>query len=614
MLGTLRKHSKSVIIYVLFGVIIVVFVFTFNQAGLDTGCGGSSRAGSSAAVIRVGDSELDLSTLYMGLALSLDPPHAVNDAKTFQQEVMYRSTRFARLRGDPRFAAFVPDPRSIPSLKIRKVADDMEETWLISSEAMKLGLRVSPEEVRARIVADFSDSQTGFKKKSYEDWVRFGLRTSLARFEDFVRREILREKMIGLVVSSVVVPEREARQLAYQRKGSRRYEYLEFDPAEIAETLAEPLPSGVSIALLSVAPSAMEVEAWLSDHEDEARRYYVEHKAEYRIEPTYDFYFMRFAAPSRSAIEKVSEVDQRTALESARKESRARAEQAAAMLTGGGRELVQTFEKVAAAKSDDAVSASRGGRVAEPMPASAVRQIDQAVLAALEGLSPGKVSGVVEGDDAFYLLLLNSVTPGSDRTFEEVKGLIGRRIVARSKSVEAASRLAEEALKMASAESSLAEVARSLNVRLEAKPPIKLGETPNEVPSDLSGLLSWSPKTVSGIGESEEMVEALRVLTMEAPLANKVFMVNEKFYVVRLREDLSPIEPTSEEIETARKELEQVKQVTVYREWYRLLKTAAIASGALVEHQTLTSMIRDEVKNREEGARHSKTPGPSTTP
>ena len=32
MLAELRKHSKSVIIYVLFGIIIVVFVFTFNMS------------------------------------------------------------------------------------------------------------------------------------------------------------------------------------------------------------------------------------------------------------------------------------------------------------------------------------------------------------------------------------------------------------------------------------------------------------------------------------------------------------------------------------------------------------------------------------------------------
>ena len=34
MLGLLRKYSQSVIIYVLFGIIIIVFVFTFNMGEL----------------------------------------------------------------------------------------------------------------------------------------------------------------------------------------------------------------------------------------------------------------------------------------------------------------------------------------------------------------------------------------------------------------------------------------------------------------------------------------------------------------------------------------------------------------------------------------------------
>jgi hypothetical protein len=624
MLGTLRKHSRSVIIYVLFGVIIVVFVFTFNQAGLDTGCGGSGRAGSATSLAHAGDGDLDVSALSMGLALSADPPSggSLGDPKAFQQELIYRSTRFARFRGDAKYQSFIPDPRAVSGLKLRKVADDLEETWLISDEATRRGLRASPEEIRARIVQDFSDSTSGFKKKSYEDWVRFGLRTSLARFEDFVRREILREKMIGVVVSGVTMSDREARYMASQRNAVRSYEFLEIDPSAVADALAKPLPVGAAPVFASAAPSAADVAAWLKDHEEDARRYFEGNKAEFRIDPTYEFHFMRFSAPSKRTVASIRDAEQRKALEGARDDSKARAEEAAKALAGEGRALVESFEKTATAKSDDAGSAARGGRVESAMPESAVKAMDPALAAALAAIEPGKASGVIEGDDAFFVALLDRATPGADRPYEAVRETIARKLVAKTKAPAAVTAVAEEALKLAAAspQAPLADVATALNAGFGDAAPVKLGETGDipAIPATLSGLVEWSPDAVPGIGKSEELAAALRELTVSAPVAAKTHKVagSEALHVARLKAATGASDPTPEDIEKAKSDFNPLKRQAVYREWYQGLKTAAAASGALVEHETLTTMIRDEVRNREETLKRAAkaTPGNGAPP
>jgi hypothetical protein len=283
MLGTLRKHSRSVIIYVLFGVIIIVFVFTFNVASPDAGCGGNGGARAGVLATVAGE-KVDGSALAMGLALSADPvpAGALNDPKAFQAEMVYRSTRFARMRGDGRYASFVPDPRTVSGLKVRKVMDDLEETFLVSEEAKRMGLEASPEEIRERIVKEFSGSGGEFKRRSYEDWVRYGLRTSITRFEDFVRREILREKAIGLLSAGVTIPDREARAVASLRKSKRTYEYVEANPTAVAEGFSA-VPAAAALYVPGAAPTAEEIAAYLKDSDADARKYYEDHKADLAV-------------------------------------------------------------------------------------------------------------------------------------------------------------------------------------------------------------------------------------------------------------------------------------------------------------------------------------------
>ena len=635
MLGTLRKHSRSVIIYVVFGVIIVVFVFTFNVASPDAGCGGGGK-GAAASLAHVGDTEIDTSALYMGLALSADPlpagvrPDPASKSALFtllelseepllasmmlrdpraQAEAAYSMTRFIRFKGNPDYARFVPDPRGAPPLKAQKVMEDLIETYLISDEALAHGLRVSPEQVRDRITQDFTDSSGKFSKKSYEDWVRYNLRTSLAHFEEFVRREVLREKMIGVVTANVTVSDREAAHVAALRKSKRTYEYLEVSPALLADAAIAVQVKAPS-PLAAAVPTPAEAEAWLKEHVADAQKYYAEHLADFRVDSTFDFHFMKFAAASKRMMGSVTDDEQKKAMDASRSDAKTRAEAAAKAIGTGA---VQAFEATAKASSDDKPTAARGGRVERPLPERDVRAMDPDVLGALGKLKPGEASGVIEGDDAFWVVLLDATTPGRDRLFDEVKADVARRVLATEKATKAAETVAAEVLKAAEASptASLADVASRINAPFAPATPVKYGDTGEipGVPESLAALAMWQPSEVPGLGESAELASALHGLTVAKPLGDRVYTVagTDARYIVRLKAESVGEAPTPDEVAAASRELLQVKRLAYYREWYKGVRTAAAVQGRLVEREALASFIREEARAAEETAKQKTT-------
>lgn len=599
MLGTLRKQSRSVIIYVLFGIIIVVFVFTFNVAAPEAGCAGGGGQLRGAVLATVGDLQLDLSDLTMGMALSADPPPfgAALDPRALQMEWLYRTTRFARLRGgDTRYLRYGPDPSRVSPIKARKVADDLIETYLVSEEARRLGLRVGDHEVRDRLLSEFTDSDGQFRKGQYENWVRYGLKTSLSRFEDFVRREILRERMIDLLTAHVLVPEREARLVARLRAAKREYEYLDVNPDLLARAL--PVP-------------AAEVADLLKERGDETRKYYEEHKAEFRIEPRYDFYIAKFAAASKRMLGLVTDEEQRQALQGSWRDAKARVERATSRLKGlSGEALVAAFEAMAREMSDHSATRDRGGRVDQPWPESALSLLDAGVASLVTSLEPGVVSEAVAGDDGYYLVLVRERLPGLEPPFEEVREEIARRILQREKVSGALQEAVARVLEAAQRDPgrSLRDVAEEVNRPYAPGSPIGYGETGeiSAMSGSLSDMVEWSPGLVPGIGESRELAEALRDLTPERPLMDKAVQVGGSWFIARLKSEVTaPAELDPKAVVAAREDLVTLKRMAWYREWYDEVRRRAAAEGRLVEHEALARLIEEEVRSLEEARKQS---------
>jgi len=543
----------------------------------------------------VGDQTIDTSMLYMGLALTLDPPSPdkLMDPRAFQEEWMYRTTRFFRFRGDPAYLLYSPDPRSVSDVKARKVVDDLEETLLVSEEAMSMGLRVGSDEIRDRILREFTDPSTGkFRKESYQNFVRYGLRSSMGRFEDFVRREILREKMIALVTAPVVVTEAEAREAAVRSQSVRSYDYLEVSPSLLAKALR---------------PTVEEAKAWLASNEAAARKHFEENEASYQVAPGFDFHVIKYAAASRRVLATIDDADTRSTLSATRNEARSRAQTAVEELNAKpAGERLAAFERLARAGSDEMTTKDRGGRFETALEASSVAALlDPAVARALAGMQPGTMSDAIEGDAGYFLVYLDGLRPAQARSFDDVKVSIAQELVAKQRADERADALAADVLTrvQAGGEQPLAEIAVEANAPFKPEAPVRVGETGDVpgMPATLSALASWSPDEVPGIGVSAELSAALRGLTAEHPVMDGVQRLpdSESRFVIRLR-DAKAGEATPEAIAKVRDELLPLKRQAAYREWFEALKARAAADGRLVEREAVGRMVEEELRARRE--------------
>jgi parvulin-like peptidyl-prolyl isomerase len=601
MLSTLRKQSKSVIIYVLFGIIIVVFVFTFNVAAPDMGCGGTSSR-KSQALVSIGNTTIELPDLMMGLALTIDPPSpsAKPDMRVLQQELYYRSTRFARLREDEKYQGFGQDPMKVSLVKSRKVMDDLIETFLVSEEAMKLGLRASDEDVRQRVLQEFTDSDGNFKKSQYENYVRFSLRTSISRFESFLRREILRERMIDLITAGVVVPEREVFLVARASQTKKVFEFLEFSPDLFAEL---------------VDVSDKEIKDYISAHEEDLKKFYDENKEAFRIERKYAFHVMKFKAASRAIIAQISDEEQKKNLQESWKVAKDSAEKAYNELKEKeGDALMTAFEELARKVSDDAMTKEQGGKTSGLVSESS---LDPALLNVVEKAQKGALLGPVPVDDGYLLVILDQRIEGRERDFEEVKEEIAKRKIAEEKVSPLMEGVVSKALEMAQNDpkSSLQAIQTSLNQGFAPKSPVKYGQTRALAlfPEGLREAAQDEGEAVSGIGESKELYDALFTRTKEEPLVPKVFEVSgsrSRFLVRLFSEDV----PTGLNEDAGKKfaqEMLAFKRRAWYREWFENLRAQTLSEGRLVEQPSFLAIIEEEAKSLQDAkARQAREENP----
>lgn len=584
MLAELRRHSKSVIIYVLFGLIIVVFVLGFNMMGSGRRGGQgmpTADKDGGAELVKVGQAVIDTGDLEMGLRLTIDPPRPGQEPseEMIRQAMAYMRTRFQRFPGDQRFMAFGTDPRKISMIKYRKVADDLIETWLVSGEARKNGLVATPEEVRDRIVSQFTDQATGeFKAKYYEDWVRWELKSNFAQFEDFVAREIEREKMIGLVTAGQVVPEREARFVAAQRKNVRSYEFLEISP---------------SLLSAAVVGTDREVKAWMKSNVDTARKYFDEHTSEFAVAAGYDFHVLKYT-------------------------DEARAKEAEAGLKGlSGVALKDAIETLARAGSEDAQTRELGGRAMTALTTEAISTLyGNEVATAIEGLVELQASPVIKSSLGWFIVMLDSRRPEVEADFDRSFEVIARKLIGEEKASAELGALSVRAIDVLTATPDIAmiDAAAQLNAVYAPHSPVRVGETGDisAVPDNLGAMMDFNPGVVPGLGKAEGLADDLAKLTTTTRVLGKPVRPegSASLFVVRLKSDVSGIEPTAEEIDQVAAELGLFKRLAMWREWYDALRAGAAASGELVELEMLTKKIADEERARDEAAAASAGEAP----
>jgi len=298
MLDTLRANSRSVLTYVLFGIIIIVFVVSFGPGS--KGCSGG-----------VGPSES-----WAAKVNGATVPPADFDQQYGQLLRMYQQ------QGSPELNVLL-------QAQLRRMAmDQLVQRELVQQEAKKQGLVVTDEDVAAAIKAEPAFQGDGrFDMELYKRAVTnaYG---SPGKFEERMRGDLAFRKMIALVRQTAKVTEDEVKDAWMADNDRLALEYARFP---------------VGVARMEVKVSDAQVKVFAAAQAPRIEQYFKEHQA-------------RFDRPQRMRARHVLVQVAEDAPAAQQDAARRKVEAALARIQKG-----EDFAKVAAEVSDDPGSKARGG-------------------------------------------------------------------------------------------------------------------------------------------------------------------------------------------------------------------------------------------------------------
>ncbi len=207
MLEDIRRSTKGGWTYLLVGLLIVVFAVFFGVPG--DACGGSAQGRKLVAEVAGTDIYTDDVGVIFNRAFGNQ--RRIDDAQLRQQRAQAL--------------------RSIILLH------------LLADKARAHGLRVSDEELVAYLKDPLKNAEYrqvygrdgGFDGALYKAYVQNQLRINLAKYEDFKRNELLATKYLHLVEMQFQATDWELADLNALRNTKVDLEFVQFDPARLAE-------------------------------------------------------------------------------------------------------------------------------------------------------------------------------------------------------------------------------------------------------------------------------------------------------------------------------------------------------------------------------------------
>lgn len=472
MLEQMRRSSRSLLIYLLFGIVIAVFIISFGPQSVG-GFGGGP-----------GSSDRSWATKVNGREVSL---------------------------GDYRYAFLTAGGSNVPmqmakAQRLREqLMDKVIERELFASEAERLGLRVSDDEVEDFIAQSkimlFGISQVvpsmqrdgHFDYDKFRRFVQYNGLTPKAYIEE-QRRELLASRVRELLHQGVTLSEAEVRERWVREGNQVNLEYVRFPVRRYED---------------EVQPTQAEIAAYAKANHDKLQSLYKERKFLYEKVPR--------ELKLRQILVKLDA--------GASKDVEAAAQKKAADLAARAKK--DGFAVVARASSDDARTKNRGGEMGwkRQGATSLGGAVEEKVWAGKEG----DVVGPVRGTDGFYLVSIEGAREG-ELSFEKVEQELAETELRQEQAKVKAKQEADAALARAKAAAG-----KSLKDLFPAASGDQAAVTDGPPEAQETGLFSRRGAVVEGIGLSAELSKQAFALTTEAPFAGP-FDVAGSFVVVRLKD------------------------------------------------------------------------------
>ena len=526
MLEQMRQHSRSLLIYALFGIIIAVFIISFGPQSL----GGFNAPGSTVDyAVKVGKREV-----------------------TAQE---YR-TAFLLAGGD-RF-----DGEQAKQARVREIVlDRLIDRELLAQQANELGLVVSREEAEDFVATgkfllfggpkSFSN-EPGF---SYDDFTRFIRYYGFtpATFLEMQQRELQAERVRSFLKGGLTVSPSEVKAEWEHRNTQLNLEYLRFPVAKFES---------------AVVPSAQDVAAYATAHEADLKAAYEKDKA---------FRYTKLPKEKKLEVVKVSLAPDAT---DADKQAAQKKLEAAAAAAKGGQALSIAAKPLTADTKANATFAPAAWRRegSEGLGAEMWKE----VMAAADNA----VLGPKTAEGSVYVVKVLGAREG-DLSYDQVKLELAEEALRKDQATAKAKAAAEGALAKAK-EAAAKDAAKTFkdvfpsSAEAGAAP---VGDAPR---AEETGLFMREGISIEGIGRSAELAKAAWALTPEAPFYGPV-EVASSFVVVRLKERKTADPAEFEKGKATETQMaETVKSYQVMTEWsMNRCKQVQQSSGIKVNDEIL---------------------------
>ncbi len=427
MLDIIRQGARSLAVKVIFGIIILVFIFW--------GVGNFNKAPQHTAA-EVNGENISLNDVMREVRANIDN---------------YR-------RSVPDFSSNVEAQKRFKELIVRELVFSA----LRRQEAKRLGIFVSRVELGAVIsrIGMFHDDQGKFDPERYKLALKNrGL--TVAEFQDGYRNTLLEEKLMALVTAGVQVSEAEARTAFNFGLTQRTAQYVLFDAAaymdkaEVSdadisawyETNKDSLrlPARVNLDYIELTPTALAASQTVADAEIAAE--YAKKADEYSEPAGYRSRQIFLRLPRADASE----------YKAAKAKADAKMAEIQKKLAGGA-----DFADLAKEYSDDTLTAPTGGEMGFLDLGVLPHNVDAAAMA----LNPGQVSAPVDSEYGLHLIKLEEKRAATQKPLAEVHDEI-KATLAQEKAqaqIPAMQEKAEDALRLGT---SFDKIAAALGVPLQ---------------------------------------------------------------------------------------------------------------------------------------------------
>ncbi len=224
MLDTLRKNSRSTLIYVFFGIIIVVFVFQFGPAS--SGCRSGSLSAKAAEAANVN-----------GRSISMEEYQRAY-ANTFQQ---YQQ------RSGGAFDETMAQQLNLHSIVLEQLVD----AELLRQTAKREGLAVTEHELAESLkkIPAFQNKDGYFDHQQYKMTVARAFGRSITDFEAEQRDSLLVQKLAASLSFDAKVSDDEVRAAYVKEKEKLDVDFVRFSPELYTDKVKEPVPSEIDAML-----------------------------------------------------------------------------------------------------------------------------------------------------------------------------------------------------------------------------------------------------------------------------------------------------------------------------------------------------------------------------